>query len=333
MAKKFCIVGSGAWGTALAQVLLDNKQNVIIYGNVASQIDDININKKNSQYFSDVILHKDIKATLDMASAIKDADYIITSVPTIAMRSVVNDVVKYLTKPAVFINTSKGFDPNTSKRMSEIILEVVPNDKLIAVASLIGPSHAEEVIVRDLTCVCAVSEDLNVATKIAKYFSNDYFRVYVNDDVIGSEIGVAMKNAIALASGILGGLKYGDNARAALCTRGLAEIVRFGTRYGGKVSTYLGLTGLGDLIVTCYSFHSRNFNAGMEIGKADSAKQFLENNTKTVEGIRTVEVIHRLAKQDNIDVPIIDALYRIIYENKKPSSEVKKLMLRPLKKE
>ena len=196
-----------------------------------------------------------------------------------------------------------------------------------------GPSHAEEVIVRDLTCICAVCQDHEYAMQIASIFSNNYLRVYPNSDEVGSENGVAMKNAIAIASGILEGLNYGDNARAALCTRGLAEIVRFGTHLGGQKETYLGLTGLGDLIVTCYSFHSRNFTAGMEIGKADGAAEFLKNNVKTVEGIRTIEVIHQKAIENNIELPIINSLYNIVYQDKKPSLEIEKLMGRPIRAE
>ena len=201
------------------------------------------------------------------------------------------------------------------------------------IVSLIGPSHAEEVIKRDLTCVSAVSTDLDLTLKVAELFSNDYFRVYGNNDEVGSEIGVAMKNAIAIASGILEGLGYGDNSRAALCTRGLAEIVRFGRHFGGKPDTYLGLTGLGDLIVTCYSFQSRNFMAGLQIGKDDGVENFLKTNTKTVEGIRTIKVIHDIAEKEYIELPIINALYQVVYNNKKPSEEIPLLFKRSIKVE
>mgnify|MGYP003309847340 CR=1 FL=1 len=331
---KIGIIGSGTWGTALAQVLTDNGNDVTIFGNRQEQIDDINNNHKNTFYFgSEITLDKKIKATTDLAEAISGAEMILLSVPTNAIRSVLEKVKPLLKSKVTFINTAKGFDLDNECRITEVIRDVIPSSLRNPIVSLVGPSHAEEVIVRDLTCVCSVCKNKDFAMEIAKIFSNDYFRVYANDDEVGSEIGVAMKNAIAIASGILEGLKYGDNARAALCTRGLAEIVRFGSFYGGKKETYLGLTGLGDLIVTCYSFHSRNFTAGLEIGKADGAEEFLKNNTKTVEGIRTIDIIYRKASENNIELPIIGSLYRIIYKGKKPSLEIEKLMGRPIRSE
>ena len=334
MKKKVAILGSGTWGTALAQVLADNGQEVVLYGNQITQVDDINNNHRNSFFFgNDIVLPESLKATTNLKEAVHDKDIILISIPTAAYRSVLNDVSKVIEKPVIIINTAKGFDTEKNIRISDLIRECIPEEKRTAIVSLIGPSHAEEVIVRDLTCVCSVSLDIEAATLVAELFSNDYFRVYTNQDEVGSEIGVAMKNAIAIASGILEGLGFGDNARAALCTRGLAEIVRFGKYSGGKAGTYLGLTGLGDLIVTCYSFHSRNFTAGMQIGKDDGVENFFRTNTKTVEGIRTIKVIYQMAKEANIELPIIESLYRIVYEGEKPSKEIKILMNRPIKGE
>ena len=332
--SNIAVIGSGTWGTALAQVADDNGHHVIIYGHNPNQVDDINNNHKNSFYFGDEItLAPSIKATTNLREAVKEADIILISVPSAALRSVLGEINEVLDHPAIFINTAKGFDTEKNQRLSFVFKGVIPPEKLKGFVSLIGPSHAEEVIVRDTTCICAVSLDEKASKYVAETFSNQYFRVYLNNDEVGSEIGVAMKNAIALASGILEGLGYGDNARAALCTRGLAEIVRFGVSQGGRPETYLGLTGLGDLVVTCYSFHSRNFTAGMQIGKDDSAKHFMETNTKTVEGIRTVKVIFEMALAAGVDVPIIDALYAVIYGGAKPSELIGTLMSRPLKKE
>lgn len=329
--RKIAVLGCGTWGTALAQVLTDNGNDVILFGNHPEQIDDINLNHKNSFYFGDqVILDKRITATLSIEEAVKGRDIILLSVPTAAIRVVLLEVLPFINENTVFINTAKGFDLDKELRITETIRDAVPKNKYKAIVSLIGPSHAEEVIVRDLTCICAVSLNEVVAREIAELFSNEYFRVYVGHDELGSEIGVAMKNCIAIASGILEGLGYGDNARAALCTRGLAEIARFGIAKGAKKETYLGLTGLGDLIVTCYSFHSRNFTAGLEIGKADGAEEFLKNNIKTVEGIRTTKVIYRMAEEMGIELPIITSLYKILYEGMKPSLEISNLMNRPL---
>jgi glycerol-3-phosphate dehydrogenase (NAD(P)+) len=204
---------------------------------------------------------------------------------------------------------------------------------LKAVVSLIGPSHAEEVVIRLLTVVNAVSDDEEAASLIQKTFSNNYFRVYRNTDVIGAEIGVAVKNVIALASGILSGLGYGDNARAALMTRGLAEISRYGLFFGAKAETFLGLTGVGDLIVTCTSVHSRNYQAGLIIGQFDTAKIFWDTNEKTVEGVNAVKVVYEEALRNKIDMPITEQVYKVLYEGAKPSESINILMSRELKAE
>ena len=184
-----------------------------------------------------------------------------------------------------------------------------------------------------LTTICAVSLRHEDAVVIQELFSNDYFRVYTGSDEIGSEVGVALKNAIAVASGVLSGLGYGDNTRAALMTRGLAEMIRFGTAMGGKPETFMGLTGIGDLIVTCSSRHSRNFQAGYEIGKANDAQAFWKYNKKTVEGVRTAKVVYELAQQMHIDMPITSEIYKVLYENKDPKQSARDLMLRDLKPE
>ncbi len=331
---KVGIIGAGAWGTTLAQVLVDNNiEDVILYSNVEGDVTNINTKHINSRYFPDNLLSERIKATTNIEEAVYEADMLILSVPTVAMRSVLEEIRPLLTKKVLLVNTAKGFDPSDRSTMLELIREVIPSELRYGPVSLIGPSHAEEVIVRDLTCICSVSSDEKVASDVAKIFSNSYLRVYTNTDEIGSEICAALKNAIAIASGILEGLGYGDNARAALCCRGITEIARVVLANGGHRETLLGLTGLGDLVVTCYSFHSRNFCAGLAIGKDDDAKEFLATNTKTVEGLKTIEVAHEVAREEKLDLPIIEALYRIIYKGAKPSKSVEELMTRPLKAE
>ena len=332
---KIGVIGTGTWGTALAQTLVDNGNEVLMWGRDNSQVIDINKNHQNSHYFSsDIVLSKKIKATNNLKEFANKTSIVILSIPTVAMREVLEEYKTYLTRKTLFINTAKGFDPKTNKRMSEIIREIIPESLRGEIVSLIGPSHAEEVILRHITAVCAVSKSTTSAKRIQKLFSNEYFRVYSLKDEVGAEIGVAMKNAIAIASGILDGLGYGDNAKAALVTRGLVEIISFGKAFGGKERTYLGLTGIGDLMVTCNSKHSRNYRCGYEIGKYDSAINFYnEMKDMTVEGIRTTEVIHNIAKEMNIDVPIVNALYEVLYNNAKPSEIAKYLMTRPLKSE
>lgn len=328
---KIRILGSGSWGTALAQVLADNGQDVVIWGKNPDEIADLQLHR-NTRYFPDVLINPEIKATNEV-SVLNEADILLLAVPTGAIEAVCHQINEVLDHPVLVINVAKGFHPQTHQRLSVVIRETLDADKLTDVVSLIGPSHAEEVILRLLTSVNAVSENEESARRIQELFSNDYFRVYRNTDVIGAETGVAIKNIMALASGILTGLGEGDNARAALMTRGLAEMSRYGTAQGGRAETYLGLTGVGDLIVTCTSKHSRNFQAGYLIGEHDSADIFWKTNTKTVEGVKAAKVIYEESIKKHISMPITEQVYRVLYENEKPSRAIKLLMARELKSE
>lgn len=331
---KVCVVGSGSWGSALAEVLVENGQDVIIYGRDQKQVDDINTNHKNSRYFPPEISFDDsLRASSNLAKAVEGRDIIVVSVPSNVIRSVLEEIKPLLKSPVTFVNTAKGFDLSTKKRLSEVYREVL-GDKMSSLVSLIGPSLSIEVAKRQLTCICSVSLDQKSAMVVAKIFSNYYFRVYTSNDEIGAEIGVAIKNPIAICSGILKGLGYGDNARAALMTRGLYEMSQFGESFGGKPQTYLGLTGLGDLNVTTSSLESRNFRAGLEIGKSDGMATFNQKfEGITVEGVLACKLVHEIAKEKNLSVPIIDALYQVLYCEGKPSKVALELMTRPLKGE
>ncbi len=331
---KIAILGTGTWGTTLAQILTDNGYEALLYGVDENEVQDINLNHQNSKYFKDIRLSDKIKATMDLKTAVDRASYILLAVPTAFMRDVLVKLRPLLTEKVTLINAAKGFDPLTGERISTLIREIIPETLRREVASLIGPGHAEEVIIRMLTTVCAVSRDAEVAREVQRLFSNEYFRVYTQDDEIGAEYGVAIKNIIALASGALAGLGYGDNTRAALMTRGLAEMTRYGVRKGGRPETYLGLTGIGDLIVTCSSLHSRNFQAGYAIGKDNDATRFMAENTMTVEGIRSCQVVYDdLKNYDDLEMPITAAVYAVLYEKKKPSEVITALMTRDLKRE
>lgn len=329
---KTVVIGSGSWGTALAQVLADKKEEVIIYGIEKSEIDDINLNHENSKYFEGVELNPNLKATDDI-TVVKDADIVLLAVPTFAIEGICLQIDPYLKNNIIVVNVSKGFHPETSERMSEVIRRCISKEHLSSVVSLIGPSHAEEVVIRLLTTIDAVSLKEEDAQVIQRTFSNNYLRIYTGDDEIGSELGVAIKNVMAIASGILSGLGYQDNTRAALITRGLQEMIRYGVFFGGKQQTFMGLTGIGDLIVTCTSIHSRNFEAGYQIGKENDVTNFLKYNKKTVEGVRTAKIVHKVAKENNIDMPICEEVYQILFEGKEPKTCANDLMLRELKKE
>ncbi|MDD7281893.1 NAD(P)H-dependent glycerol-3-phosphate dehydrogenase [Floccifex sp.] len=329
---KSVIIGSGSWGTALAQVLQDNHQDVIIYGIDENQVRDINENHRNSIFFEDVELNPELKATMDI-NVVKEADIVLLAVPTFAIESICQQIDPLLSKKTIIINVAKGFHPETNERMSEVIRRSISQDHLSSVVSLIGPSHAEEVVIRQLTSIDSVSLNVDDATKVQELFSNQYLRIYTGCDEVGSELGVAIKNVMAIASGIIAGLGYQDNTRAALITRGLQEMIRFGTHFGGNPQTYIGLTGVGDLIVTCTSVHSRNFEAGYKIGKENDVTDFLATNKKTVEGVRTAKIVHNIATENNIDMPICEEVYQILYQGKEPRTCANDLMLRELKQE
>lgn len=328
---KIKVLGSGSWGTALAQVLKDNNENVEVWGIDENEVNDINVNHQNSKYFPGVKINNNLQATTDF-NCVLDADVILLAVPVMAIESICQKLENTLKHPVIIINVAKGFHPITHERLSIVIKRNI-SDKLVDVVSLIGPSHAEEVINRMLTSVNAVCENEESARKIQHLFSNEYFRVYRQTDVVGAEIGVAIKNVMAIASGIIAGLGEGDNARAALMTRGLAEITRYGVAQGANPETYLGLTGVGDLIVTCTSLHSRNFQAGYQIGKENSSKRFMAENTKTVEGVRTAKSVYEESIKQGISMPITEQVYKVLFEDELPSVAIKTLMARELKAE
>lgn len=329
---KIGILGSGSWGTALGNVLADNGHEVLIWGRKLDEVVDIHLHGYNEAYFPGVKLNDDLDATTDL-DKLSDADVMLLAVPTGAVEEVSKQLNDVLVKPTLIINVAKGFHPVTHELLMDVIKNSVEQSKRSAVVSLIGPSHAEEVVERGLTVINAVSDDEEAAITVQNLFSNNYFRVYTNTDTIGAQIGVAIKNIIAVASGVLSGLGLGDNAKAALMTRGLAEMTRYGVAHGGQAETFLGLCGVGDLIVTCTSPHSRNFQAGYSIGKNNSAKHFFDNNTKTVEGVFAAKVVHEVAKEKNISMPITEQVYRVVYEGKSPSEAISDLMERDLKAE
>ena len=326
---KLTVYGSGSWGTALAQVLADGGHEVTVYGVDASEIADLR-EHRNRRYFGELPIHPGIVATTDVAAATRGAEGIVFAVPSRFLRDALETGKPYISPAALLVNAGKGFDWERNCRLSETIREVLGERSVV---SLIGPSHAEEVIERMVTSVCAVCADAEAAKKAQTLFSRDYFRVYVNDDEVGAEYGAAMKNVIAIASGVLVGQGYGDNAKAALVTRGLLEMIRYGTAKGGRPETYAGLTGLGDLVVTCFSVHSRNYRAGLEIGRRGEAESFLRENKTTVEGVNACRVIREDLRTLPFEMPIVEALYGILFEGKSPDEAIRGLMCRPLKSE
>ncbi|PKH09988.1 NAD(P)H-dependent glycerol-3-phosphate dehydrogenase [Planomicrobium sp. MB-3u-38] len=330
--EKISVYGAGSWGTALSYVLAQNGHDILLWSHRAEQAEEIN-RHSNERYLKGIKLPDSLKATSNIEEAVKHADVHVLAVPTKAMREVSADIAGYIEKPSLFVHVSKGIEPDSLKRVSELIREEIPEKWIEDLIVLSGPSHAEEVVLEHPTTVTAACENTHSAERVQDMFMNQYFRVYTNTDVIGVEIGGALKNIIALAVGITDGLGLGDNAKAAIMTRGLAEIARLGVKMGATPLTFSGLTGVGDLIVTCTSQHSRNWRAGNMLGKGKSLDEVLEEMGMVVEGIRTTKAAHQMAKAFEVPMPITEALYSVLFENVPIDEAVGHLMGRMKKNE
>lgn len=335
---KVAVIGTGSWGTALAKVLSENHHDVSIWGRNQGVVDEINTKHTNHKYLPDCVIPANIQATISLRSAIDGASMIIIVIPTNAIRPLAMDLNELLidqTDKPIIVHASKGLEMDTELRISEVLEETLDRENYKGIVVLSGPSHAEEVARRDVTTLTAASHDLDIAQEVQAVFMNNYFRVYTNTDVIGVELGGALKNIIAVGAGIISGLGYGDNARAGLITRGLAEISRLGVALGADPLTFIGLSGVGDLIVTCTSPHSRNFQAGNLLAKGYTIDEVKEQMFMVVEGVLTVKVAYQLAKEQGIDMPITEMLYRSLYEDQSMSTQaaIEELMLREGKQE
>lgn len=331
--QSIAVIGAGSWGTALAMVLADNGHMVRLWSHNEYQVQEINRSHTNHRYLPEITMPDSILGYASLKDAMEQIDTVILAVPTKAIREVLEKLSTAADQPLTIVHVSKGIEPDSLMRISEMIAQVMPSPLLKDIVVLSGPSHAEEVSQRHPTTVTASSESLEAAEKVQDLFINNNFRVYTNPDVIGVEIGGALKNIIALAAGITDGLGYGDNAKAALITRGLAEIARLGTKMGANPLTFSGLTGIGDLIVTCTSIHSRNWRAGNLLGKGQSLQEVLDNMGMVVEGVRTTKAAYQLAQKYGVDMPITNALYGVLFEGKNPKDGVDVLMGRTRTKE
>lgn len=331
--SKITIIGAGSWGCALANILCDNQHDILMYDYSENTVFDINnfhLNKK----IPNAVLNNKIKATTDICEAIDFSDYIVLSIPTKVIRSVLVDISKVINNEKLFINTSKGLEPDTFKRISEIVKEIIPSNFLRGFVALTGPSHAEEVIVKLPTTICSVCEDKSLAIEVQHLFSNHtYFRVYTGSDLKGSELCAAIKNVYAIASGMLEGLGFGDNARAGLISRALVEMRRIVIKLGANEDTVFGLTGVGDLIVTTTSHHSRNYQAGVKLASGKSLEETISSMDMVVEGARTALAVNELVDKLKIEAPIIKAVYNVIYLKKPVNDVVSELMMRSYKEE
>ena len=319
------VIGAGSWGTALSVLLADNGHHVTIWSIDEKEVEMLDKKREHLTKLPGVKLSDGMTITGDLESAVKGKDFLVLAVPSPFTRATAKKMSAYVGKGQIIVDVAKGIEENTLDTMTQIIKEELP---MAETAVLSGPSHAEEVS-RGLPTLCvAGSRKKNVAEYVQSTFISPVFRVYTSPDVLGIETGAALKNVVALAAGIADGLGYGDNAKAALITRGMAEIARLGIAMGGKYQTYTGLSGIGDLIVTCESRHSRNRKAGMLIGQGYTMQQAMDEVKMVVEGVYSAKAAIALAKKYGVDMPIIEEVNCVLFEDKPAKEAVRELMMR-----
>lgn len=330
MHSKIAFLGGGSFGTALSIMLAKKGVLVKVWDRNKNVVDDINVKRENIRYLHGAVIPIGVEASTDIEEVVSDSEYIVIAVPSHVIRNLCKDIKEIINKNQIIISIAKGIEAESGKRLSQVIREELPNNPVVILS---GPSHAEEVAQDIPTTVAVTSENMEYAEKVQDLFMTNKFRVYTNEDIIGVEIGGAVKNIIALAAGVSDGIGYGDNTKAALMTRGMSEIVRMGTQLGGKKETFAGLTGMGDLIVTCTSMHSRNRRAGILIGKGATADEATREIGMVVEGIKACKAFYELKERLRVSMPITDALYKVIFEGKDPKYGVYELMTRDKKSE
>lgn len=324
------VIGAGGWGTAFSRLLALNGHDVILWARNPGTARAIDRERRNEKYLPGVILPREnLRVTASLPTALT-SETIVLAVPSFAMAETLQVIAPFTKTGKVFINLAKGLDRSSRRTMSELIEEAVDAR---AVFTLSGPSHAEEVGQDIPTAVVLAGSDLTLGKELQLAVASARFRIYLTDDIRGVELCATMKNIIALATGISDGLGYGDNSRGALITRGLAEMVRFARLFGAKESTLFGLSGLGDLVATCTSEHSRNRAVGVRIGRGESLDEILSGMTMVAEGVYATRIVHEMAEEKGIEMPITDAVYRILHDGAEPLAVVDEIMTREPKLE
>ena len=323
---KIGIIGAGTWGTAIANMLAANGYKVSVYSPIQSEVDNLNNNRKHKHL--DCEIHKSIVFTTSIEEVIEDSFVVVFATPSIAMRGAAELAKPFLKKEQIVVTVAKGIEPDTLYTMSEILKDVI--GKEFKIVALSGPTHAEEVAIGLPTLIVASCEDEAIAKVVQQIFSNNVLRVYTNTDVYGVELAGALKNIIALAAGMSDGMGFGDNAKAAIITRGLAEITKLGLKLGCDERTFYGLTGIGDIVVTATSRHSRNHNAGVLLGQGKSLDETLKEVGMVVEGVNALIAAKQLSNKIGLKMPIVDAVYSVVYEGVDPKEAVVELFNRRL---
>lgn len=326
--KKFrvTVLGDGGWGTALAVVNARRKNDVVLWSVFPDYAKKIQEKRENIKFLPGVTLPSEIQVTSDLNAAVASGDIIVLAIPTQFLRNVLHKVKELQPKGKVFVSVSKGIEKKTCLRPSEIIYSILGQDTRLVALS--GPSHAEEVARNIPTLVVSASPNIEDAKTVQQAFMDTYFRIYVQSDILGVELGGALKNVIAIAAGVCDGLKFGDNTKSGLITRGLLEITRLGIKLGGNPNTFFGLSGLGDLVTTCFSQHGRNLRVGRELGEGKKIKDILAGMEMVAEGVDSAESVYQLCQKVNIELPIVEEVYRVLFENKNPKQAVMDLLSR-----
>ena len=331
MKEKVAVVGAGSWGTTLANLVGGNGRSVALWARDSALAEAMARERRNLRYLPRFPIAESVTPTDNLAEAVAGAGLVVCATPSHAMREVMKRVAPSVDPAAVVVSASKGIENETLKRMSEVLAEVLGREERLAVLS--GPSFAIEVSAGVPTAVTVAAHDEAVARVVRGAFASPRFRIYTSADVVGVELGGAVKNVIAIATGIADGLEYGDNARAALITRGLAEISRLGTACGGERLTFMGLAGLGDLVLTCTGELSRNRTVGLRLGRGETLARILADMTMVAEGVRTTRSVRDLATRLDVQMPITEEVHEILYHAKRPEVSVEEFMTREFKPE
>ena len=328
------VLGAGSWGTTLAILLDENDHRVVLWEFYEEFAEALRRDHENKRFLPGIEIPDSIKIETDIKAALNDADLILFVVPSHVMRSVAKLVADsgLATKESIVVSAAKGLEEGTLQRMSEVLVDELPVDAR-RICTLSGPSHAEEVSRKMPTSVVVAGIDSEMIKRVQDAFFRPYFRVYTNSDLVGVEIGVALKNIIAIAAGVCDGLGYGDNTKAALLTRGLVEITRLGSALGAKRETFFGLAGIGDLIATALSRHSRNRHVGERIGKGETLEEILDQMVMVAEGVRTTRAAVDMGRKMGADLPIISSVHTVLFENTDPRDAINQLMNRPPQQE
>lgn len=328
--SKISVIGSGGWGTAVAIMLAENGHEVTLWSYLKEESENLRSFRENKPFLPGVKIPDSIEFTSELSECLGGRDLIVTATPSHAIRPTAHSMAPYIKDGQIIVNISKGIEEGTYLTLSKVIKEEIPNCEIVVMS---GPSHAEEVSRKIPTTNVVAAENEKTAMLVQDVFMNPNFRVYTNPDVLGVELGASLKNVIALCAGIIDGMGLGDNTKAALMTRGLVEMSRLGVKMGAKAETFNGLSGVGDLIVTCTSMHSRNRRAGILIGQGKTAEEAQNEVKMVVEGVRTCRAAKELSDKVGVEMPIVNEAYKVLFENMPAAEAVKNLMGREKKHE